>query len=135
MLSWRIYYGDGTTFDNTCGAPCNAPPLNCQCVVVNTRASTVYRQLEDTGRMVLHGWDYCLYRSGIGWFGLDNLIDLVDYILFEVNNVEAVLKGRSISLTAFKDIYRRAWLDKDFPPKSAISKEEAPTNKHFGALS
>lgn len=134
MVNWRIYYGDGSVYDNTYGKPEYAPKLNVQCVVVNDQGTHSYdKELQsmEVGRLVLHDWEYYIYMDDTGWFGVNNLVDMVDHVLHSVHKIRCVLKARTLPTIEFKNIYKRAWNDPDFPPKSALRSDEAP-QQHFG---
>lgn len=124
-LAWRIYYGDGSTFDSSDGPPSSAPPLNCQCIVINDDLNCTYKEVYQIGKLVLHDWEYYVYRDGMGWFGVRHVIDLVDHVLHDANDICAVLKARSIDVHAFREIFARAVKDTDFPKKSAWTKGES----------
>jgi hypothetical protein len=61
MLNWRIYYGDGSTFDNTNGPPEAAPCGGVQFVAYND---------EDNRPRLCHDKDYYIFEDG-RWFGVD----------------------------------------------------------------
>lgn len=125
-----MYYGNGDTFDNSDGSPENAPKLNTQCIVTNDKGSKTFKAVEEVGKLVLHDWDYYIYTDKMGWFGVRNLVDLVDHVVDDCNSIRAVLKARSIDTEMFREIYNKAWRDEDFPRKSAIRSDEA--DQHFG---
>jgi len=123
-LSWRIYYGDGTTFDSDQGAPHQAPNFNVQCVSVT--GGTI-NDVKDVGHFVIHSWQYYLYKPDVGWFGLFTDFDLLDHFIHFAKDIECVLKARTIPHADFKAIYKRAIHDKDFPKKSGwVSNVESP---------
>jgi len=130
MINWRIYYGDGTTFDNTQGRPEDAPKLNVQCIAVNERGTKTFKAVLDVGHVVLHDWDYYIYQEDTGWFGVREVVDLVDHVLHSSHKIKAVGKARSIPTGEFKAIYKQAWRDPDFPKKTSYRKDEA--DQHFG---
>ena len=104
---WRIYYGDGSTFDNTMGAPEDAPPTDVQVI---TRLS------KDDGILALHNWDWYYYQQGVGWRGAD-LWGLLDKLMY-VRGVGAVKQARTIEDGEFRIILNRAYTETDFPPKT-----------------
>jgi hypothetical protein len=133
VINWRIYYGDGSVYDDSYGKPEYAPKLNVQCIVVNEKGSKSYDaelELLDVGRLVLHDWEYYIYQEDTGWFGVSNLVDMVDHVLHSAHKIRCLLKARTLPTAEFKKIYKRAWNDPDFPPKSALRSDEAP--QHFG---
>lgn len=107
-LEWRIYYGDGSTYD---GPLESAPVVNVQVIVVNDKAPN----RKNVGRLMLFGFDYYLYREKEGWYGINGEVDLVDHLLYE--QPLKVLKGRGISSENYSKIYNKANLDSDFPKK------------------
>ncbi len=106
MTDWRIYYGDGETYD---GDPESAPAMNVQAIVQTN---------DEVGREILSKYDFYIFRDdkwmGVDWFGLvDQLMDL------------GILKtGRTMRREEFTEVYRRAKDDPDFPTKSARLPEE-----------
>lgn len=108
MVEWRIYYGDGTTYD---GLLDTAPATNVQVIVARDAAPSS----RNVGRLILSGWDYYLYRDG--WYGVNGEVDLVDHVLHE--RPQRVLKGRQITTGEYDGIRRLANADPDFPVKSA----------------
>ncbi|KKR10023.1 MAG: hypothetical protein UT39_C0024G0002 [Candidatus Woesebacteria bacterium GW2011_GWA1_39_21] len=109
---WRIYYGDGTTFDNTQGRPEDAPPVNVQVIIQPNR---------ENGRQTIHSWDW-YYRRDNFWYGCDTW-GLFDQLLW--NNVTAVKQGRMMRSEEFDRIMKNAMADPDFSPQTAnISKNK-----------
>lgn len=126
-IKWRIYYGDGTTFDNNMGSPHDAPAYNVQCVVTIDPGMHNEDIIKDTGKLVIHNWQYYLYRCDIGWFGCFTDFDLLDHFVAYAPLITAVTKARTIPHKDYVDIFRRALNDPDFPNKSAwIDNVEAP---------
>ena len=101
---WRVYYDDGSTFDNSEGSPEDAPSEGFICAV----------GYDETGkRYILHGWNYVHWdRDTSQWWGMDEA-GLHDRL--RRNLVYAYKEGRTVTRTAFQDIMRRAHEDKDFP--------------------
>lgn len=140
MLDWRIYYGDGSTYDSEDGPAESAPGYNLQCIVWAD---------EKMGKMLLRGGDFYLYRHG-SWLSVDTfgLLDQLQdmgilerregkYSLWgeEVNQLDFYFKlidagivktGRNIPRQEFEAIQARALHDKDFPRQSARSQYGAP---------
>jgi hypothetical protein len=110
--TWRIYYGDYSTFSDTDGDPTAAPALNVQVI---TQAlpddPTVPRKL------VSHH-DFYWYDRG-EWFGGD-LCGLFDFL----THASVVKFGRGLSRQNFEAIYTRALTDSDFIPKLTWSTQE-----------
>lgn len=119
-LNWRIYYGDGTTFDDSMGSPFEAPSINVQVIVGYDR---------DNGRQMLHFWDWYYYRNDdIGeWWGAD-IHGLLDQLLHDKKGeIIAVKQGRTLGNNAYQEIVKRAQADPDFLPQSAKTKLERPS--------
>ena len=66
MIKWRIYYGDGSSYDESSGKPKFAPKVNVQCISVNEHGTKTYQAAEDVGHVVLHDWDYYIYQEDTG---------------------------------------------------------------------
>lgn len=109
MIDWRIYYGDGSTFDSSMGAPADAPGLDVQIVA---EAS------ELLGRELIHGYDYYVYDAALfdGWTSVD-LFGLWDYL--SKPGAKVVKFGRMVRHETFSATLARALDDPDLPPKSA----------------
>lgn len=105
-LTWRIYYGDGSTFDSSQGTPEDAPPINVQVIVQPNK---------DNGRETVHQWDW-YYWQGEHWYGCD-LWGLLDQLLW--NKVTAVKQGRMLPQEAYDSILKSAMADPDFAPQTA----------------
>ena len=69
MLKWRIYYSDGSTFDDTQGTPEQAPSLGI--VIINQSG-------HDGGPLSLAGFDYYWHEND-WWYGGD-LFGFWDYL-------------------------------------------------------
>jgi hypothetical protein len=106
---WRVYYGDGSTFD---GDPSEAPALNVQAIAV---ADPV------VGRFVWSARDFYWWEHD-QWFGGD-LFGVFDYL--QRPGWKRVLFGRSIPRATFEAVMKRALEDEDLPAKSAWDDREA----------
>lgn len=119
MVRWRIYYGDGTTFDNTMGDPVDAPAYNVQCIVSIEPGMDNEQLIKDSGKLLLHNWQYYLYRSDLGWFGCFTDFDLLDHFIAYAPVITAVKKARTVPHKDYVSVMSRAMGDVDFPDKSA----------------
>jgi hypothetical protein len=105
MYKWRIYYDDGSTFDNTMGEPEQAPAYGVQ--IIN-------RNHDENGAMLVHHWDFYYWKEGKGWFGGD-IFGLLDQLLHDnENKIRAVKQGRTLIPDDFKSILNKAHNDPDF---------------------
>lgn len=120
-MLWRIYYGDGTTFDNTQGSPDAAPGVDVQHVVCrDTRPGT---DPSHVGRYIVSGKFAYWYDDGEWWGG--DQFGLWDYLARP--GLKIVKFGRSIANDRWLALYQRVLADPDFPPKSAyVSGEYNP---------
>lgn len=109
-LTWRIYYGDGSHFDNLNGPPERAPARNVQVIVQRDLLAGP----EEIGRRILAGFDYYWFDTEAGGWAGGDLFGLFDYLLRSTR----VKFGRTIDDRAFKGVKERALDDPDFPPKS-----------------
>lgn len=102
MVDWRIYYGDGSTFDSSQGSPLHAPALNVQCIV---------QPDPDVGRHVVSKFAYYWWDGE--WYGGD-LFGLHDYLMRP--GPKTVKFGRTVSNAEYRAVVRRAAADPDFTP-------------------
>lgn len=120
-MQWRIYYGDGSTFDSSQGSPLDAPPLDVQIIVVAD---------DQVGRQLLHLWDWYYWdHRDNQWCGAD-IYGLLDQLLW--NHVSAVKQGRTLPQSEFDAIKATALADRDFTPKSGDKKNEARKGQVWG---
>lgn len=140
QLTWRIYYGNSSTFDNLLGSPKDAPTWNVQAIV---------QPHIESGRYIICLCDYYIYRDG-EWFGVDN-VGAVDYLLhyvklgrqnpdgtFSINekkisSLDFILYGadrdyikigRILHKEKFLKIHQKADNDPDFPKRTAYRARE-----------
>ena len=105
MYKWRIYYDDGSTFDNTMGTPNEAPAYGVQIII---------RTHPENGAMLVYRWDFYYWQEGKGWFGGD-IFGLLDQLLHDTENkIRAVKQGRTLVTEDFNVIFNRAQQDSDF---------------------
>ena len=103
-IKWRIYYGNGTTFDNTEGSGREAPPVGVQVIVCYN---------EDGIRHVVHKWDW-YYLKKEEWWGCD-VFGLLDQLLYDSKGeVLAIKQGRTVSDKTYESLLKKAINDKDF---------------------
>jgi len=129
MISWKIFYGDGTTFDSSQGEPSEAPTTNCQCIMLNEQFNYMYLNGKDAGSFMLHGWDYCLHKKSTGWVGVEGEVNLGDHLLSDFKDINAIVKARTIPIIEFQRIMQKAVSDPAFPKKTTIRKDETPRNR------
>lgn len=110
MVPWRVYYGDGTTWD---GDPFDAPGLNVQAVV---------QADAEVGRHVVTGFDFYWWEASHDrWWGGD-LFGLWDYLSRE--GPRKVIFARTMMNAEYRAVFDRAVADPDFAPKSAVLRDE-----------
>ena len=105
MLQWRIYYGDGSTFDNLQGSPDDAPPFGVQFIV----------QLCADGkrRDTLNQADYFVMLENGVWVGSD-ITGVLDRLIHRIP-FTGLLVGRWIGTDDFDKLRLKVARDKDFP--------------------
>lgn len=118
---WRIYYGDGSTFDSEAGGPEDAPAYDVQTIVQADNTP----EPANVGRQVLrlHDWYYWRVDEGV-WVGGD-LMGIIDLLLAR-EPIIALCQGRRIPVVRYNAIVARAMSDPDFPRKSAGQRGETP---------
>jgi len=103
-MKWKIYYGDGTTFDSNIGSPNETPSLNVQVILCKDNIN---------GRNIYHTWDW-YYWNGETWRGAD-IHGLLDQLLNDKEGkITAVKQGRTIRDDIYENILKKAINDKDF---------------------
>lgn len=113
MPDWRIYYSDGSTFDNDQGAPQDAPSYGVQVVIVKDGKH---------GRRVLKLCDFYLWRPSINRW--TDHIDSTSAIMAAAAEPWVVLVcGQYLLEDDFERILIRAYNDPDFPGVSIASHE------------
>lgn len=111
-MQWRIFYGDGSTFDSAQGAPSDAPSVNVQAIA----------QVADPGigRRTVSRFDFYWFDRG-EWHGSD-LFGLFDYLMRVSPSI--VKFGRVLPRLEFEAILNRAVTDPDLQPKVAWDTSE-----------
>lgn len=106
-MRWRIYYGDGSTFDSTMGGPQDAPVAGFICAVGYSRHGT---------RFIAHGYDFYRWEPGDQvWLGID-WWGIVDRLRFGGEFI-GFKEGRMVSADRFQELMNTAHRDPDFPTK------------------
>jgi hypothetical protein len=94
-VNWRVYYEDGSTYDNTQGTPRSAPKFGVMGI----------RQKPPGDRQLISR-DFYIYRTDYGcWIEVDR-DGLLDH-LQSVEHISAVLLGRTVPPAVWKDAMRR----------------------------
>ena len=109
-VNWRLYYGDGSTFDSAEGLPEQAPALNLQAIA---QADDI-----DIGRRTVSGYDFYWFDQG-RWYGGD-LFGLFDFL----QRSSVVKFGRAIPRAQYQALLTRAVTDTDLTPKVAWDARE-----------
>jgi hypothetical protein len=115
VTCWRIYYGDGSTVDDTAD-PWLVPGVNVQAIV---------QADPDVGRYVLHHQDFYWWMPDDGQWHQGDHFGLWDYLARP--GPRKVVFGRSLDNVSYKALLAEAVNDPDFPPKSALRAGEHPT--------
>jgi hypothetical protein len=112
-MPWRIYYGDGSIYDDSQGSPWDAPALNAQAVVVSDPE---------------HGW-YCCRADDFYWYieaedrwYSGERFGLFDYLTQP--GMKKVIFGRSIPDWEYRKLLDRAMNDPDLPKKTGWQAHE-----------
>jgi len=108
LLTWKVYYGDGTTYTGTVG---DTPTRNVQVIAQSD---------PDHGWQALSGSDYYVWR-GQRWFCVDKF-GLYDYLVEP--GWKKVLFGRTLTSQEYNAVWQRMMADPDLPPKTGGPKKE-----------
>ena len=115
MITWRIYYADGSTFSNLDGRVWQAPGVYAQAIV----------QVDDAhGFAIVSHHDYYVWDDkggGYKWWGAD-WAGLMIYLM--TSGPKKVVFGSWIERNEFMKVFKRASNDSDFPPKTGYNPEE-----------
>lgn len=105
-ILWRIYYSDGTRFDNTQGGPVDAPKRGVQCINV---------QHAEFGRRCLTQASWYIWSpTANAWLNQEDTAICMLRVVVEPWTV--VLAGEYIDETDFTRIRQKAFGDPDFWP-------------------
>jgi hypothetical protein len=114
LPTWRIYYGDQTTFSDLDGEPSAAPALDVQVIVSRN---------DEVGRFLICGWSYYWFDDG-EWYGGD-IFGLFDYL--QRPGWKVVRFGRTRPNAVYRAAYAAAFADGEFPAKSGFLDGERRT--------
>ena len=106
-MKWRVYYGDGTTFDSTQGEAWEAPSTNAQVIWQKEPENMLIHGNPSAGRSDL-GW--FTYRDDWGW-DIHDMPGFIDYLM-TYKGPKAILIGRTIPTPEFEKIRDQAVRDK-----------------------
>lgn len=115
-MEWRIYYSDGSTFDNTQGAPWECPDKPICVIVERDRDPSIY----NVGRLLIHQFDQYMFSDHIGgWHGVLTQHDMLRHLHVGCGpgGVRVVREGLWIPSTDYRRIISTAARDPDFPIK------------------
>jgi hypothetical protein len=106
-IRWRVYYGDGSIYDDDNGEAWDAPTRNVQFVLTSSPE---------------HNWDLCRFYDYYWylpeldrWSGGD-IFGLFDYLIEP--GQKKVLFGRTITNAEFQKVFDRACADQSAPMKT-----------------
>lgn len=112
MIKWRVYYEDGSTFDNTQGEPEDAPPFKVICIRLRHRDVPGGRGVlkSDPLREV----DYYWWRKDHQmWYGGD-VISAINVFELYPHHARALKRGVTTLNSIYKEIVEVARKDSDF---------------------
>ena len=106
MVTWRVYYTDGSTFDSTDGEPRDAPGLGAQVIIQRDSDSRI-------GSYLAFGGTYYFWKEG-RWFACDREGFWQYFFHNKYDHEKVALMGESVGNEIWNKILRRAKEDKDF---------------------
>ena len=110
-MKWKIYYGDGNTYDSQSGFVDKAPARDVQVIILEDK---------DVGWITQAKTDYYIWNKN-RWWGVDHF-GLYDYLIEP--GYKRVLFGRTLSQDEFQAIFKRASDDMQFERKTAFANRE-----------
>ena len=110
-MRWKIYYGDGSTYNNQDGYEARAPARDVQVIVLEDK---------DHGWITQAGTDYYIWNHS-RWWGVD-LFGMYDYLIED--GWKRVLFGRTLAKDEYQAIFKRASDDMQFERKTAFANKE-----------
>jgi hypothetical protein len=114
-MRWKIFYGDGSTYDSEQGGPELAPARDVQ-VIINEDSEYLWATQTSSDYYV---WDN---RTGeLRWWGVDKF-GLYDYLIEP--GWKIVLFGRTISNEEYAAIFQRAKNDPEWGKKASFRRRE-----------
>lgn len=118
MIKWRIYYSDGSVFDNSMGAPEDAPGRDIQ---------VIGEADESVGWTTQTKADFYVFDVPFfgGWMGVDHF-GLFDYL--SRPGLKIVKFGRMLTHAEYSSVLQRALNDPDAHRKSAWRDGEPGTD-------
>ena len=102
MVAWRVYYGDGSTFDSSMGEPDDAPAWG---------GVRVLQHGVDGGGAAVDGCDFYVYESG-RWIGAD-LAGIFDKLANRIP-FSGFIAGRWVHDLTYREVFKRSSQDDDF---------------------
>jgi hypothetical protein len=106
MLQWRIYYADGSTFDNLQGEPWDAPATRVLIIVQKDPEAS-------NGAYVQWMTDYYLWKLG-RWYAKDYGALLFYWFINIFPHQRACLAGETVDNNTWKEITTKAKTDPEF---------------------
>ena len=123
-MRWKIFYGDGSTFDNTQGDPADSPVFDVQCIVQLDFLPKISPHY--VGRLNITGGDW-FWWNGEYWQTGD-LFGLLDAAIH--GKCVIARQGRMLPAHIYNEIYKQAVTDSDFQQQSAQRiRDEQPTRR------
>lgn len=123
MQTWRIYYGDGSTYSSEDGSPENAPGFGVQAIAHPDWTQGV----GNVGYLVLAGYDWYAWQlEAEEWFGMNGEGSLFDQILHR-EPIVGICQGRRIPRARYDSILgeAHAWAEaQSLPAKSGFRSDE-----------
>ena len=124
MITWRIYYMDGTTFDNTQGDVYDAPYDGVICIVCLN---------EKNNRRTLNAFDVYYYvKSQDSWLGSQHGFAIWRLAKHSRNYVAPKIGETHPDDSTYEAIMKKAHEDRDFPKRAGgLDILESPRNTLF----
>lgn len=105
MVTWRIYYGDGSTADDQSHTLESLPRWNVQVII--------QFDLKHNRNLASRADYYLFHVADNRWYPID-FIGLLDYLAHDFSSIGAILFGRYIPNERFDKIEKKAAVDPSF---------------------
>ena len=99
-MEWRLYYADGSTYDESDGPAHDSPCVGLVCIAQPCAGDDWYR--------VLTNGDFYLYRADRGYWTGHDWTGTIAELVEDAHNITAVRQGKYVTTPLFESLWARA---------------------------